>query len=238
MLYLPLPEPWTIGTLSEYIDRLVDFLEQYGDIARLSTRDAFTIGLPADWVPEYSLEEWVEIVTGQCDGPFPDPFSKFVSLSRKLPLVDRKPHQAIPIESKYHRMSPKKCHEVDAMVAFVSEITKARKVTSSNVLDVGSGLGYLCTALSNAGYQVSGVEGDSDRAAKAAEQTSFRSIHKRVETYTDLDILIEPCISLSLRIAPFIVADVRCMWRAIIEHDQSFYVLRKCSTFDKRGLLL
>jgi hypothetical protein len=219
MLYLPLPEPWAIDTLPGYIDQLVNFLEQYGDIARCSTRDAFTIGLPMDWVPEYSLEKWVEIVTGQCNGPFCDAFSKFVSLSRKLPLLDNRAHQNIPIESKYHRMSPKKCHEVDAMVDFVAEITKARNVTATNVLDVGSGLGYLCTALSNAGYQVSGVEGNEARAIKAAEQTTFRSIHKRVETYADLDILMEPCISLSLRIAASNVANVRCLWRSFVEHD-------------------
>lgn len=238
MLYLPLPEPWTIDTLPGYIDQLIDFLEQYGDIARYSTCDGFTIGLPVDWVPEYSLEKWAEIVTGQCNEPFSDPFSKFVSLSRKLPLLDKRANQDIPIESKYRRMSPKKCHEVDAMADFVAEITKARKVTATNVLDVGSGLGYLCTALSNAGYQVSGVEGDEARAIKAAEQTTFRSIHKRVETYADLDILTEPCISLSLRRAPSNVADVRCLWRSIVEHDKSLLVLRQCSTSSKRGLLL
>ena len=238
MLYLPLPEPWTLDTLPGYIDQLADFVDNYGNIARYSTHDVFTQGLPVKWVPEYSLQKWVDIVTGQCEGPFCGPFSEFVSLSRRLPLVDHRPHLEIPIESNYHGMSPKKCHEVDSMVAFVAEMTKARNVTATSVVDVGSGLGYLSTALSQVGYQVSGVEGDELRAAKAAGQAAFRSIHKRVETYTDLDIVEDPCISLSLRTSSLYVLNFRCLWRAFIQYDQPFLVSRKCPASHQCWLLL
>lgn len=228
MLYLPLPEPWTIDTLPEYIDQLVEFVHKYGDIARYITHDVFTKGLPVNWVPEYSVREWVDIVTGQCEGPFCDSFSEFVSLSRTLPLLERKPHLEIQVGSKHRRMSSKKCHEVDTMVAFVAEITQARNITAKSVLDVGSGLGYLSTALSSAGYQVLAVEGDKERSAKAAEQNTFRSIHKMVENYEDLDIVEDPCISLSLRTPFRYFTDIRCLWRVIIQHDQALLILRKC----------
>jgi len=203
MLYLPLPEPWTIETLPQYIDQLVGFVDKYGDIARYRTHDVFTKGLPVTWVPEFGLQDWVDIVRAQCDGPFCEPFSGFVSLSQRLPLVDNRPPLEIPVKNTHQGMSPKKCHEVDSMVAFVAEMTKARQVTAKSIIDVGSGLGYLSTALSKAGYQVSGVEGDEARATKAAEKNSFRSIHKMVETYTDLDIVEDSCCSLSLRTPSF-----------------------------------
>ena len=226
MLYLPLPDPWTIETLPEYIDRLGEFIDKYGDIARYSSHDVFTKGLPVNWVTECSRAQWLEILKGECEGPFDNPFAEFVALSRALPLVERKPHLEQRIEkSNHHRMSAKKTHEVDTMVTFIAEITQAHNITAKSVLDVGSGLGYLSTALSSAGYHVSGVEGNRDRAERAAEQKTFQSIHKMVETYEDLDIIEDPCISLSLRTSVRYFTETRCLWRVVIQHDQAFLIL-------------
>src|SRR5215471_7350708 len=86
--YLPLPPPWTIETVSEYIDELVGFIAEYEDIAKFNSHQVFTRGLPVDWVPEYDLETWMAIISGEYTEDIPEKLSKFVKLSRTLPLVD------------------------------------------------------------------------------------------------------------------------------------------------------
>jgi hypothetical protein len=225
MVYLPLPEPWTIETLPEYVDQLVEFIKAYGDIPRFNTHEVFTRGLPVDWAPEYPLETWLAIVSGKYADSFSDSFSKFVRLSQELPFSDVRTTRNATKVRKQHKMSPKKSHEVDTMVAFLEEMTKEHVITAKSVLDVGSGLGYLSSELAKSGYNVVGVEGDAGRAKKAAERTCFHSVHRMVVNHTDLDIVKDPCVSLSLRISPCNHADDRRMRRSIFEHDPALLVI-------------
>jgi hypothetical protein len=212
MLYLPLPKPWTIETLPQYVNNLVEFINVYGDIPRFNTHDVFTKGLPVDWAPKYSLETWLAIVSGNYTECSPGPFSTFVKLCLELPLVDAQTTHESNVVRKQHKMSPKKSHEVDAMIAFLEDVKNKCETGAKNVLDVGSGLGYLSSELAKAGYDVVGVEGDQERARKAAENSSFKSIHKMIAGPTDLDIIKHPCTSLSLRIASGCVTNNRCLW--------------------------
>ena len=199
MLHLPLPHPWTIETVSEYVDELIKFVNEYEDIASFNSKEVFSSGLPLDWVPDHDLETWIAIVSGDYTGNWSGRFSRFVQRSRQLPLLDNnKPlHKR---SEKRQGFTPKKEHEVDAMMAFVAEMMSVHKVTSRNVLDVGSGLGYLSAELSKAGFHVVGVEGDPERATKAIPHTQVESVCKMVTNYKDLDIVKDCCVSLSLRI--------------------------------------
>jgi hypothetical protein len=199
MVHLPLPEPWTLETLSEYSEELVKFVTEYGDIARFNTKDVFRDGLPVDWVPEHDLETWVAIVTGKYTESWCEPFLRFVNLSRMLPLLDHGYSPSKLSTRKRQGFSPKKEHEVEAMLDFVAETTCLHKLSIKNVLDVGSGLGYLSAELATAGYRVVAVDGDPDRPIKAIQHPQVEYVCKTITNHTDLDIVEGDCISLSLR---------------------------------------
>lgn len=199
---LPLPPPWTLEILSEYIDALIRFITKYEQIAKFNTHHAFTQGLPVDWAPDFDIETWLAILSGRVLEDFPHELVEFIHLFQELPLLDpRKP--AKPTRRRDTKgLTPKKIHEVDAMMAFIEETTKAHKITTKNVLDVGSGLGYLSSELSSSGFRVVCVEADPKRAEKAAQRTGLPCIAKRVELSSDLDIWGRPHISVSLRRLP------------------------------------
>ena len=201
--YLPLPPPWTIETVSEYVDELVRFIAEYEDIAKFNSHNVFTHGLPVNWAPEYDLVTWMAIIAGEQVEDVPEKLSKFVKLSRTLSLVDTRTSFKDITRTNRKGMTPKKDHEVDAMVAFVAKMTKAHGIRTKNVLDVGSGLGYLSLELSKAGYNVVGVEGDPERAKKAAATTDMECVNRMINNHSDLEIIREPCIALSLRISLF-----------------------------------
>ena len=79
------------------------------------------------------------IINGCSAASLTEPFSKFVRLSRTLPLVDSR-YKRIGGNKVRRGISPKKDHEVEAMIAFLHEITATEKVTTKNVIDVGSGV--------------------------------------------------------------------------------------------------
>ena len=133
----------------------------------------------------------------------PENLFQFVKLSRSLPLVDIRTSFKGTTRTNRKGMTPKKDHEVDAMVAFVAEMIMAHNVSTRSVLDVGSGLGYLSLELSRAGYNVTGVEGDPERAKKAAATADTKCVNKIVNNHSDLEIIREPCIALSLRMSLF-----------------------------------
>jgi Methyltransferase domain len=199
MVHLPLPEPWTLETLSEYIEELVKFVTEYGDIARFNTRDVFVHGLPVDWVPEHDLETWVAIVSGKHTENWSKSFSRFVHLSKTLPLHDHAYSPSKISTRKRQGFSPKKEHEVDAMLDFVAKTTCAQNLCVKNVVDVGSGLGYLSAELATVGYRVVAVDGDPDRPVKAIQHAQVEHVCKTITNHTDLDIVEGDCISLSLR---------------------------------------
>ena len=197
--YLPLPPPWTIETVPGYIDELVQFINKYENIVKFNSRDVFIKGLPVSWVPEYDLETWMAVISGKNTENPPEELAKFLHLSRTLPLVDNLMSFKGSARTNRKGLTPKKDHEVDAMVAFVAEMTKAQDISAKSVLDVGSGLGYLSWELSTAGYHVVGVEGDPERAQKAAARTELPCIARMINDHNDLKIITEPCITLSLR---------------------------------------
>src|ERR1700685_2623995 len=85
---LPLPAPWTLETLPDYIDQLSNFIKKYLDIGEFVSVDRFLREFPVDWGKDFSLETWLEIVLGEYKGELPDDFAEFMRLSRTLPLVD------------------------------------------------------------------------------------------------------------------------------------------------------
>ena len=199
MIHLPLPGAWTTDTLPEYIEQLLDFVKRYAYLAECSTRDAFTKGLPVNWAPELSTEDWIQIVNGRYTAPLPQPLSKFVQLAHRLPLRDAKDYKTWNGRESRRGMSLKKDHEVDAMVNFLSELISTQNIKAKSVVDVGSGLGYLSTELAKLGFSVIGIEGDADRAKKATPHCQFKSVNKVVTDPEDLGVTSESLISVSLR---------------------------------------
>lgn len=202
--HLPLPEPWNIENVSDYINQLVSFITKYESIAKFNSHDIFLHGLPVGWVGEHSLETWMAIMSGESLDGLSDrvtgEFSEFARLSHALPLVDERKQNKTTAKKQRKGMTPKKDHEVDAMIAFINEMTRIHNIDVNNVLDVGCGLGYLSLELSKGGYNVIGVEGDPDRAEKAGMHARFQCITRKVYDCNDLDIMKEGCISVSLRI--------------------------------------
>jgi hypothetical protein len=201
--HLPLPGHWTIESVCDYLGQLVSFVTEYENVAKFNSHDVFLTGLPVEWAVEHSLDTWILIMSGESldrlSDEFAREFSKFVRLSRVLPLVDETRQNKSISKKQRKGMTPKKDHEVDAMVTFIDEVTGIHSINVNNVLDVGSGLGYLSLELSKDGYNVVGVEADPERAKKAAVQVGFPCIARKVKSYYDLDIIKEACISVSLR---------------------------------------
>lgn len=200
--YLPLPPPWTVDTVSDYINELVHFITEYENIAKFYSQAVFVEPSPVDWVPDYPLEKWIRIISGECIEELPERLSKFVRLSRELPLFDTKEPLKVKNEPTNRRgCCPKKDYELDVMSAFIEEMRSVHDIQTKNIVDVGSGLGYLSLELSKGGYNVIGVEGDAEMAKKAAAQNKVQCITKKINDYTDLDIIQEPCITLCLRMS-------------------------------------
>ena len=86
---LPLPAPWTLETLPDYIDHLSQFITKYRDIGEFVSVDRFVRKLPVEWGENFSLETWLEIIVGEFEGELPEDFAEFMRLSRNLPLVDK-----------------------------------------------------------------------------------------------------------------------------------------------------
>jgi len=200
--HLPLPPPWTEETLSEYVDALIGFIAEYRSIACFNSQHVFTRGLPVDWAPKYNVEKWLSIISGQIpDGPLPEPLARFIRLARDLPLVGAGHKvEGMQLQPTRKKFTPQKSHEVDAFVEFVREMTKSLNVNVRHVVDVGAGLGYLSQELAKIGFQVDAIEGDPERAAKAADQANVRFIAKMVNGPDDLDVTPGPCLVVSLRI--------------------------------------
>ena len=85
---LPLPAPWTLETLPDYIDQLSNFINKYLDIGEFVSVDRFLREFPVDWGKDFTLEIWMEIILGEYKGELPADFAEFMRLSRTLPLVD------------------------------------------------------------------------------------------------------------------------------------------------------
>ena len=83
--HLPLPEPWNIENVSDYINQLVSFITKYESIAKFNSHDVFLHGLPVGWVGEHSLETWMAIMSGESLDGLSDrvtgEFSEFARLS-------------------------------------------------------------------------------------------------------------------------------------------------------------
>lgn len=225
MIYLPLPKPWTTDNISEYIDRLIQFVTDYGCIAEYSTHDVFTKGLTVEWAPNLELEDWIQIINWKYTGILSTTFLEFAQLSRDLPLQDYTSCEVPNNRESRRGMSPKKDHEVEAMLAFLNNFPNIQALAARTIIDVGSGLGYLSLELAKSGYEVIGVEGDPKRAEKASQQSHFKSLNKMVATAADLDIASESLISVSLRISYCRFSDLRCLWRSLAQHDKSLSML-------------
>ena len=196
---LPLPEPWTIQTLSHYVDALTAFITKYHAIACFNSSEIFTKGFAVDWnVPNYSVQQWLRIVQGEEPPDALESFADFLRFSRRLPLKDV-PDLSNLGRKHRQRASLKKNHELDVMLSFLNTVKTAHSITTSNAMDVGAGVGLLSTELSTAGYNVVAVEGNPKYYAELVKNSSFRSVNKFVVRPTDLDIIQEPCISMSLR---------------------------------------
>jgi len=85
---LPLPRPWTLETLPEYVDQLALFITKYQAIGEYISVGRFLNQVPLDWGENFSLETWLEIIVGEYKGELPDDFAEYMRLSRCLRLVD------------------------------------------------------------------------------------------------------------------------------------------------------
>jgi 2-polyprenyl-3-methyl-5-hydroxy-6-metoxy-1,4-benzoquinol methylase len=98
------------------------------------------------------------------------------------------------------------------MMALLSKMKKSLGIQTSDILDVGCGLGYFSSEVSQSGYSVVAVEGDSERAGKAKER-GLDCLTRMVNTAADLDILDRSYICVSLRNQKnSTLIDGRCMW--------------------------
>jgi Methyltransferase domain len=199
--YLPLPTPWTVDTLSEYVDALVNFITEYKEITTFSSTDSFIRPIPIDWAAEYSLEEWIAIHSGEFTGNLPEQLSKFVKRSRELPLVDTEGPIKVQEPINRKRCCRKKDYELEVLRIFVPEMAEVHNITAKNILDVGSGKGHLAQVLSEAGYEVVCIEGDPGLACKTSQTSKVKCVAQMVGNHTDLDIIQQQCITVSLRIS-------------------------------------
>ena len=200
-------------------------MTDYGCIVEYSTHDVFTKGLAVEWAPTLELKDWIEIINGKPMGILSATFSEFAQLSRDLPLQDYTSCEVPNNRESRRGMSPKKDHEVEAMLAFLDKFPNIQQLAVRRVIDVGSGLGYLSLELAKSGYEVMGIEGDSKRAEKASQQSQFKSLNKMIATAADLDVTSEPLISVSLRISYCRFSDLRCLWRSLAQHDKPLSML-------------
>ena len=106
--YLPLPPPWNIETVSEYVDELVRFIAEYEDIAKFNSHNVFIRGLPVNWAPEYDLKIWMAIISGDYGEDVPENLSKFVKCSQRLALVDTRTSFKGTSRTNQKGMTPKK----------------------------------------------------------------------------------------------------------------------------------
>ena len=85
---LPLPPPWTLASLSEYVSQLSQFIAKYREIGEFVSSDRFVKEAPVNWGENFCLETWLEIVVGEYKGQLPDDFAEYMRLSRTLRLVE------------------------------------------------------------------------------------------------------------------------------------------------------
>jgi hypothetical protein len=200
MIYLPLPEPWTIDSLEQYIDQLVQFVEKYRCIAEYNTHEVYTKGVVGiEWAPDLSIEDWINVTNGRYNEPLPEEFSEFLRLSQTLPLKDEKTY--VPTSREVRQgMCRKKAHEIDVMLEFLGQFTRSQGVSATNIVDVGSGVGHLSTQMAKAGYSVIGVEGNQQLSEKlAAQNPIYTAVNRTILAPEDLNVTSDDLISVSLR---------------------------------------
>lgn len=227
---LPLPPPYTAETISEYVDALIGFEMEYKRIASFHSHEVFTKGFPVDWAPKYDAETWLSFIAGDVsEQSLPAPLAKFMRLARELPLVGFGPKlDSVEVQKNRKKFSPKKAYEVDVFIKYINETSEKFDIETKRVVDVGAGLGYLSQELVKAGFQVTAIEGDPERAAKTAESAGIECIAKMVNSPDDLDITPDPCLAVSLRMTPRkVMSHLRCMRRTFRTHDTLLYSARK-----------
>jgi hypothetical protein len=202
--HLPLPPPFTIDSISEYIDALIGFVREYKSIVHFNSHHVFTQGLPVDWLPKYTVETWLSIASGGfLEEILPEPLEKFLRLARELPLGGPiRMGESLPAPPTRKNLTAQKSHEIDAVIGFLKELTKRFNIEAKRVVDVGAGLGYLSQELEEIGYQVVAIEGNPERAAEVAEKANIECIARMVNRPCDLDVTADPCLAVGLSMVP------------------------------------
>ncbi|XP_054263832.1 methyltransferase-like protein 25B [Macrosteles quadrilineatus] len=159
---------------SEYFRNVSQFLQEFSwiyktPVTNLLTQDVFS-KIPNEWkghILDLSIEELNEVPLGFIKDSSPRTLQNFIrnckeltlpelaGLPLNLPSCSDDWLQSVPKEI-WKGMSQKKKQEVQLMSAFVHNECKALGI--SNIVDLGSGLGYVNRLLLLQGYKILGVE--------------------------------------------------------------------------------
>jgi len=86
-------------------------------------------------------------------------------------------------------------------------MTELHQIATKKVIDVGAGVGHLSWELAKEGYSVVAIEGNERNARKCADITAARPeiqcVTKYINDETDLNVIQDPCISVSIRTFSF-----------------------------------
>ena len=97
---------------------------------------------------------------------------------------------------------------------------KLHEIKTKKVLDVGAGKGHLSWEMAREGYTVVAIERNDQLSQKLAEHSTgkyeIECIAKTVNDESDLNVVQDPCISVSLRmfISFQTKLNLRCLWES------------------------
>ncbi|KAJ9576401.1 hypothetical protein L9F63_006757, partial [Diploptera punctata] len=170
--------PPTYTEYASYFNDALRFLRDYSWIYNFAAPHLLVQNIlekiPQDWA--FSLlsltnEELNEFPQGLVKDSWPATLVSFCYWCKKLKIPHQESiHQDIDMPDKIRRgLNPKKQHEVTSMAKLVRRKCSTDDITQ--VLDMGSGLGYLDQLLHHHyGYNIIGLESEADRVMTATQR--------------------------------------------------------------------
>ena len=181
-------------------ERSVAFLCKYSWIYDFKVTNILSDGIlaniPYEWrrfLSQLTIQDFNDIFFDSdiAYTSIPDHVSEFIKDLKSLYL----PRKVVSLSqsslsnSQKKKIGLKKEHEIVNFAAFIDKTCDLRGVT--NVVDIGSGLGYLGEELSRKGYNLIGIEGSeshtkrADRRKETHESHNFKTINMVIDDSSD-----------------------------------------------------
>jgi len=175
----------------------VEFLAKYSWIYDFKVTnilsDKVLEEIPVEWfkfLKSLTVQQFNEIFfseESQAESNLPEEVLQFIESLKMLEA----PFQKCPLSpnrltnSQKRGISLKKEHEIVNFADFIEE--KCSKSDMNNVIDIGSGLGYLGEELTRRGLKVLGVEGSEGHTARAEKRKDARDSHSFETVHLKID---------------------------------------------------